>query len=390
MSILGIISTFSKSYEAFLVVRFFEGFFFTASVVIVWVLASECVAVKQHSIAATIFGCFWVCGYCSVGILTRLVPGWMVASWCVAAPSAVLSLVQWRSVPESFHFLAEHDKSVDLRAWLRKASPNVFHLSLINHIGNDNVKKRDLHQFLSFIKENMTYLGYLGASAVIWIISFMIYMGMSMYSVYLGGDVYYNYILSGLVELPAYFMAPLLLDKLGRRATFISVNLFNGILFIILAFINYHNRSVFITTWMVTKMGVAGSFMYLFVYGGEIFPTVIRNSAMGICAVCSNLGATIGPHVRHTESYISTTMFKIIFFIVCAFIMTSAQFLDPLIGRPLGYVDPLVPVAPVRPFGGLGYGGLRGARIGEELAVERAIGAERAVENAALLGGGIL
>ncbi|CAD5228233.1 unnamed protein product [Bursaphelenchus xylophilus] len=303
MSIFGIISTFTKTYEAFLVVRFFEGFFFTASVVVVWVLASECVAVKQHSFAATIFGCFWVAGYCAVALLAKLVPGWRVASWCVCIPTAVFSLIFWRTIPESFHFLAEHGKSVDLRAWLRKAAPNVFHLSLINIAGNDHGKERNFHQFINFMQENTMYIRYTLASAVIWIISFMSYMGMSMYSVYLGGDVYYNYVLSGIVELPAYFMAPILLDRFGRKKTFIMVNLFNCFCFVALGTVNYHNRTVFVSMWMLTKMGVTGSFMYLFVYGSEIFPTVIRNTAMGLCAVCSNLGATLGPHVRHTDVY---------------------------------------------------------------------------------------
>lgn len=47
-------------------------------------------------------------------------------------------------------------------------------------------------------------------------INFMLYMGMSMYSTYLGGNAYVNYLISGLVELPAYFAGPLLLNRFGR------------------------------------------------------------------------------------------------------------------------------------------------------------------------------
>lgn len=47
----------------------------------------------------------------------------------------------------------------------------------------------------------------------------MLYMGMSMYSTYLGGNAYTNYLISGLVELPAYFAGPLLLNRFALQGS---------------------------------------------------------------------------------------------------------------------------------------------------------------------------
>ena len=41
----------------------------------------------------------------------------------------------------------------------------------------------------------------------------MIYNGMSLFSTALVGDPYINYVLSGIVEIPAYVLAPELLNR---------------------------------------------------------------------------------------------------------------------------------------------------------------------------------
>jgi hypothetical protein len=75
------------------------------------------------------------------------------------------------------------------------------------------------------------------------VINFATYFGQSFYSIHLGGNAYTNYLLSGLVELPALFIAPFLLDKFGRKRSSILASFFNTCCFGFLAFIN-HCRSL--------------------------------------------------------------------------------------------------------------------------------------------------
>lgn len=153
------------------------------------------------------------------------------------------------------------------------------------------------------------------------IVNFTTYFGNSFYSIHLGGNAYENYLLSGLVELPALFIAPFLLDKFGRKQSFILASFFNVCCFGLLAFVNhckfafktvcnlFHNpvflvnRQFFIPIWLLAKFGASATFNFMLVYNSEIFPTIIRNSAMGLCAVCSNLGAAVGSHVFYTVSF---------------------------------------------------------------------------------------
>lgn len=45
------------------------------------------------------------------------------------------------------------------------------------------------------------------------------------------------------------------------------------------------------------KVNVSAAFAVMFLYSGEIFPTVIRNSALGIAAFFARVGGMIAPYI---------------------------------------------------------------------------------------------
>jgi len=57
-------------------------------------------------------------------------------------------------------------------------------------------------------------------------------------------------------------------------------------------------ESVTLVMWLLGKFAISCSFTSLFVYASEVFPTVTRNSNIGICAACSRIGATMVPFVK--------------------------------------------------------------------------------------------
>lgn len=53
-----------------------------------------------------------------------------------------------------------------------------------------------------------------------------------------------------------------------------------------------------LTCWLVGKFAISCSFMSLFVYASEVFPTPIRNVSVGLCSVLSRGGAIAAPYIR--------------------------------------------------------------------------------------------
>lgn len=58
-----------------------------------------------------------------------------------------------------------------------------------------------------------------------------------MQSTSLGGDAYFNFMLSGIVEIPGHIMNPLLLRYLGRKRTFVTVYMLGTICLLGLSYI---------------------------------------------------------------------------------------------------------------------------------------------------------
>ena len=54
------------------------------------------------------------------------------------------------------------------------------------------------------------------------------YFGLSLHSVNIGGDIYVNFVLSGLIEIPSYLFAIVMVDGFGRKTTLVFTQLLAG------------------------------------------------------------------------------------------------------------------------------------------------------------------
>jgi len=54
---------------------------------------------------------------------------------------------------------------------------------------------------------------------------------------------------------------------------------------------------------MVGKFGIAGAYAIIFVYATELFPTVLRGTAIGFASVFGRFGSTIAPIIGKLMVY---------------------------------------------------------------------------------------
>ncbi|KAK0400003.1 hypothetical protein QR680_003309 [Steinernema hermaphroditum] len=311
LGIFGVLAAFATNFPLLLLCRFCQGFFFTSSSMVNWVLACESISIRAHAHASMLFGLCWVVGYCIVAPIAFLFANWRWIMFCSSVPSVVFACIFWFTIPESLLFLIEKRRRTEVEKWVRRAErpsrPVVLDVDkVLSHRGDDtdarlddSVDSTSHDQLIPFFANNSIYVLYLMIACYMWITDFLVYNGMSLFSTTLVGNPYMNYILSGLVELPAYLITPELLNRFGRRNTVIISHLFTGLCLTSLYFVPQEWSFLYITIWLCGKLATSMSFMCLFVYGSEIFPTAVRNSCMGICSMVSNLGAVLAPHVKH-------------------------------------------------------------------------------------------
>jgi MFS transporter, OCT family, solute carrier family 22 (organic cation transporter), member 16 len=110
-----------------------------------------------------------------------------------------------------------------------------------------------------------------------------------------------NLFIMSLVEIPSYIAVILLLDRLGRRSITSSFMVVGGIACIAAVFMQQKSPES-LTTVFTGKLLIAGSFAVIYNYSAELFPTVVRNSAMGLGSMCARLAGAFTPLITLLDS----------------------------------------------------------------------------------------
>ncbi|MED6272708.1 hypothetical protein CHARACLAT_033187 [Characodon lateralis] len=96
--------------------------------------------------------------------------------------------------------------------------------------------------------------------------------------------------------MPAYGLSWVMFRWCPRRLS-VSSTLFAGGLFIlIIQLIPAHLVVLSITFEMMGKFSVSTVFAVVYAYTAELYPTVLRNTAVGACSTASRIGSIIAPY----------------------------------------------------------------------------------------------
>merc|ERR1719220_1896472 len=135
-----------------------------------------------------------------------------------------------------------------------------------------------------------------------WLIVAMVYYGLSFNSKNLGGDRYVNSFISGFVEVPAVVAILPLLNRLGRVKCYCGTFIAGGIccgLVALISFIFKAGTHVWlpVTIAMIGKFLISMTFAIAYLYTAELFPTSVRNVAVGAASTFARVGSMSAPYI---------------------------------------------------------------------------------------------
>lgn len=128
-----------------------------------------------------------------------------------------------------------------------------------------------------------------------WLSCSYCFYGIAYYVSHLTGDVFINVVATGSVCLCGCIICIPLIKFSRRKTVVVSGNALCSLCLFIVAFVPEGKASVVI--------GCVGEclsyviFVLIYLYCTEMFPTVVRNSAIGICSMMARVGAMIAPFV---------------------------------------------------------------------------------------------
>ena len=116
-----------------------------------------------------------------------------------------------------------------------------------------------------------------------WFSVTMCYYGLTFTSVDLLEDPYMNFALSCFIEIPGYLFCIFVMACWGRKPILSFCQLVSGIACISAGLLyNIESLAILqIILSLIGKFGASACFAIVYVYTAELFPTVIRNTAIG-------------------------------------------------------------------------------------------------------------
>ncbi|XP_074038895.1 solute carrier family 22 member 13-like isoform X2 [Leptinotarsa decemlineata] len=302
----GLLTAFVPWFWAFMILRFLAAAATGGTMITSFVLIMEIVGLKRRTIVSILYQVPMSLGHAMMSLISYYLREWRKFQIAISAPSFFL-LSYYFLIPESPRWLllvGKRDKAIDM---LSRAAKH-------NGLPTDSIAQ-DVDNYLSGSSKKTTKKGNvldLFRSAILrtytlvlcfnWLVCCLGYYGLSQFIGKFGGDIFIKVMISGLTQIPSLILAAWLTNAWGRKWTMIVANVITGISLLLM--IITPSEPIWIHSLFVLT-GISGTFLgfpTIYIWSGELFPTPIRNSGMGICSMSGRVGSMIAPFVADIQS----------------------------------------------------------------------------------------
>ncbi|KHN81176.1 Solute carrier family 22 member 15 [Toxocara canis] len=111
------------------------------------------------------------------------------------------------------------------------------------------------------------------------------------------GNFFLNNAIAGAIELPT-LMGCVCLLRFGRKRSQMITLIGGGTLIGIAIIVSTRQHTTLALVFMLAgKVCIQGAFNVLYIFTSELYPTIIRNSAVGVCSMVSRMGSAASGYI---------------------------------------------------------------------------------------------
>lgn len=135
-----------------------------------------------------------------------------------------------------------------------------------------------------------------------WLSCGVCFFGVSQYVGQLVGNIYINVVISALIQIPGTIVVIYLNNYFGRKKTLIGAYFLSALPLVGIAMIPETWKIQRVVFSLIGILGMSLSFPTIYLFSGEIFPTILRNTGMGLCSVLARCGSMIAPFIAGLDT----------------------------------------------------------------------------------------
>ncbi|CAK1585512.1 unnamed protein product [Parnassius mnemosyne] len=269
--------------------------------IISFVLCIEIVGGKWRTIIPVLYQLPFGLGNAVLAFLAYWLRDWRQLEFALATISSVY-LMYWFWIPESPRWLLVTGK-------IEKAK------EILEEAAKENNMNVDVHGALSLLirkEESKKSLGFMSLLrsrsmrrktlllSVDWFLTGLSFFTFSQYLGFISGNIFLTVAMSGIISIPGGVICLFIISKAGRKRTLGVFQLITTSCFIAIFLIpkdgriNEWSRLIFAGTGFAA---MAGSVSALYLFSGELFPTVGRNVGISGVTMFARVASMVAPAV---------------------------------------------------------------------------------------------
>ncbi|KAJ8716707.1 hypothetical protein PYW07_003334 [Mythimna separata] len=295
-----VVSAFVPHFWMFLVCRFPIGVTLGGVMLCCYILLIELCGKSFRPYAAGLQEMPFLISYFTLPIIAYFVREWRTLQLVTSVPWVIVVVYYWL-LPESPRWLITVGRK-------KEAIQILTNIAKRNNRPTDNIEA--LVEKLELLNKNQQKTGnfidlfktpkirvYTMIVALIWMFCSHTFFGINQYIGRLQGNLYLNVLLSAACLTPGLIIVIIATLHLRRKVSVIASFTTAAVSLLVFIIVPSDLRAATLTFAIIGLIGAYTSFVQIYLYSSEIFPTVIRNQAIGFASMFARFGGFVAPFV---------------------------------------------------------------------------------------------
>ncbi|XP_021192618.3 organic cation transporter protein [Helicoverpa armigera] len=305
---IGLTRYWANSYMGFMISQFVEATFGAGVFSCIYILVLELVGPKYRVIAGATLNTFFAVGQVIMGLIAWCVPAWRPLTLALYIPQLFTIAYFW-IVPEYVRWYMSKGRYEESETLLKEAARvnrkqlSEKSLDALRRTAEMEKQRKALEKeqninepwLIVKVFQHKRVLFRCLVSPLWWISMTLIYYGLSINAVNMSGNPYVNYAAVSAAEIPGFWIAVLLLPRIGRKPVLLSGFWLCAACQVAYILMPDDMFGLSLTVYLIGKSSISAVVTSLYMYTAELYPTQCRHNLFAYSSMVGRIGSITAP-----------------------------------------------------------------------------------------------